>query len=160
MPRPATKSCKCRNFNLDQISGNYTLSKCFFSDAAGTRHLNVSADWFSFSIGLCHRVIPLLGHKSIRMTLCYVQVTPNDLHQQYHQARRNIASKYLLAKLPAAQTVQTTGNSGMLALRNALAAAQHLLAHFRLQLSDPAARNKLARLANRLVKISTELAQF
>ena len=105
-------------------------------------------------------VMHLLGHKSIRMTLRYVEVTPNDLHQQYHQARRNIAFKYLLATLPAAQTVQATGNSGMLALRNALAAAQHLLAHFRLQLSDPAARNKLARLANRLVKISTELAQF
>jgi site-specific recombinase XerD len=105
-------------------------------------------------------VMHLLGHKSIRMTLCYVQVTPNDLHQQYHQARRNIASKYLLAKLPVVRTVQNTGNSGMVALRNSLAAAQHLLAHFRLQLSDPAARNKLARLANRLVKISTELANF
>ena len=105
-------------------------------------------------------VMHLLGHKSIRMTLCYVQVTPNDLHQQYHQARRNIASKYPLAKLPVARTVQNTGNSDMVALRNSLAAAQHLLTHFRLQLSDPAARNKLARLANRLVKISAELANF
>jgi site-specific recombinase XerD len=105
-------------------------------------------------------VMHLLGHKSIRMTLCYVQVTPNDLHQEYHQARRNITSKYLLAKLAVAQTVQIAGNSGMLRLRNALAATQHLLVHCRLQLSDPAARNKLARLANRLVKISTELARF
>jgi site-specific recombinase XerD len=105
-------------------------------------------------------VMHLLGHRSIRMTLCYVQVTPNDLHQEYHQARRNLASKYLLPNLPAAQTVQITGNSGMLTVRNALAATQHLLVHFRLQLIDPAARSKLARLANRLVKISTELAGF
>jgi site-specific recombinase XerD len=105
-------------------------------------------------------VMHLLGHKSIRMTLRYVQVTANDLHQQYHQARRNITSKYILAQLPTAQNVQTTGNTSILALRNALSAAQHLLAHFRLQLGEPAARKKLARLANRLVKISTELSRF
>ena len=105
-------------------------------------------------------VMHLLGHKSIRMTLRYVQVTPNDLHQQYHQARRNIASKYLLNQLPTAQSVNTAGNNGIVALRNSLTAAQHLLAHFRLGQNDPADRNKLARLANRLAKISNELAQF
>ena len=105
-------------------------------------------------------VMHLLGHKSIRMTLRYVQVTPNDLHQQYHQARCYITTKYLFAKLPAAQTIETAGNSGIVALRNSLAAAQHLLAYFRLQMSNPADRNKLARLANRLVKVSSELAQF
>ncbi len=102
----------------------------------------------------------LLGHKSIRMTLCYVQVTPNDLHQQYHQARRNLSSKYQLTQLPATSNAFTTGNSGIVALRNSMAAAQHLLAHLRLKQSDPIARNKLARLANRLVKITTELAGF
>ena len=105
-------------------------------------------------------VMHLLGHKSIRMTLRYVQVTPNDLHQQYHQARQLIASKYLLPKPPIAQTLQTPGNSGVAALRNALAATQHLMTQFRLQTSDPKGRKQLARLANRLVKVSTELARF
>jgi len=102
----------------------------------------------------------LLGHKSIRMTLSYVQVTPNDLHQQYRQARQNIASKYLLPKLPVTPNAPNTGSSGIVALRNSIAAAQHLLAHFRLQLNEAAARNKLARLANRLAKISAQLAEF
>ena len=102
----------------------------------------------------------LLGHKSIRMTLSYVQVTPNDLHQQYRQARQNIASKYLLPKLPVTPNAPNTGSSGIVTLRNSIAAAQHLLAHFRLQLNEAAARNKLARLANRLAKISAQLAEF
>ena len=102
----------------------------------------------------------LLGHKSIRMTLSYVQVTPNDLHQKYRQARQNIASKYLLPKLPVTPNAPNTGSSGIVALRNSIAAAQHLLAHFRLQLNEAAARNKLARLANRLAKISAQLAEF
>ena len=51
-----------------------------------------------------------------------------------------------------------TGSGAILALRNSLAAVLHLLANYRLGFRDPATRRKLARLANRLVKISTELA--
>jgi hypothetical protein len=41
-----------------------------------------------------------LGHKDIRMTLGYVQVTQNDLQEQYRQARRSVDSKYAIPGLP------------------------------------------------------------
>jgi site-specific recombinase XerD len=102
----------------------------------------------------------LLGHKSIRMTMRYVHVSNNDLQQQYHQARRTIASKHPIPKLPMSQAIETAGHSAILALRNSLAAVQHLLANYRLGITNQTARHRLARLANRLVKISTELTQF
>jgi hypothetical protein len=41
----------------------------------------------------------LLGHKDIRMTLSYVQVTQNDLQEQYRQARQSVDSKYAIPGL-------------------------------------------------------------
>ena len=36
-------------------------------------------------------LMQLLGHKDIRMTLLYVQVTQQDLQQEFHRARQNSA---------------------------------------------------------------------
>ncbi len=34
-------------------------------------------------------LMQLLGHKDIRMTLRYVQVTQQDLQREFHRARQN-----------------------------------------------------------------------
>jgi site-specific recombinase XerD len=41
----------------------------------------------------------LLGHKDIRMTLGYVQITQNDLQEQYRQARQSVDGKYAIPGL-------------------------------------------------------------
>jgi len=41
----------------------------------------------------------LLGHKDIRMTLRYVQVTQQDLQREYHKARQNAAQRHRLPTL-------------------------------------------------------------
>jgi len=45
----------------------------------------------------------LLGHKDIRMTLRYVQVTQQDLQREFHQARQNAAQRYRLPSLSVPQ---------------------------------------------------------
>jgi site-specific recombinase XerD len=42
----------------------------------------------------------LLGHKNLDMTLRYVQVTQNDLQQQYHLARQNMVSAHSMPQIP------------------------------------------------------------
>jgi integrase len=39
-------------------------------------------------------LMKLLGHKDIRMTLRYVQVTQQDLQREFHQARENAAHRH------------------------------------------------------------------
>jgi tRNA1(Val) A37 N6-methylase TrmN6 len=41
----------------------------------------------------------LLGHKDIRMSLQYIQVTQQDLHRQYHLARQNAALNRLSTRI-------------------------------------------------------------
>ena len=41
----------------------------------------------------------LLGHKTLEMTLRYVQVTQNDLQKQYHLARQNMVSAHSMPQL-------------------------------------------------------------
>ena len=98
-------------------------------------------------------VMQLLGHRTIQMTLLYVQVSQTDLQQQYHLARQRMAGLHSMPKLVA----PTEANAGIPAITNSLAATRHLLEMYRRQLSDDHARRKLLRLLNRLSKIATEL---
>jgi site-specific recombinase XerD len=104
-------------------------------------------------------VMHLLGHKSVNMTLRYIQVTQNDLQREYHRARQNIATLYAIPELPSTRpTTQPIGpTAGIL---KSLAAARHLVEMFRRRLTDERSRRKIARLANRLLKIAAEFHQF
>jgi hypothetical protein len=98
----------------------------------------------------------LLGHKDIRMTMVYIQVTRTDLRQQYHQARDKIAGAYALPHLPHSATVQ----AGVPAIASSLTTASHLLEMYRRQLADAPSRLKIARLINRLTKVGQDPARF
>lgn len=99
----------------------------------------------------------LLGHRSINMTMRYVQVSQNDLQQQYHQARHKMAQLHAIPKLQSSNIKDTEIRAGIPAIRQSLGEASHLIEMYRRQLTDQHIRRKLERLANRLVKISTEL---
>jgi hypothetical protein len=49
--------------------------------------------------GYLSALMKLLGHKDIRMTLCYVEVTQQDLQREFHQARQNAAHPHRLPTL-------------------------------------------------------------
>jgi site-specific recombinase XerD len=105
-------------------------------------------------------VMQLLGHKDIRMTLRYVLVSQNNIQSEYHRARQNLANRHQMPHLPVIQPFGLPQNGGIPAVQNALAAAQKLMTSHRLTLSAKEDRFRLARLANRLLKISAELAKL
>jgi hypothetical protein len=101
----------------------------------------------------------LLGHKDIRMTLRYLQVTQLDLQREFHTARQNAVQHHLIPKLALPDSVLSAG-SDLPTIRRALAAARHLLEMCRRQLGDERSRRKLQRLDKRLLSIAMELDRF
>ena len=89
------------------------------------------------------------------MTLRYVQVSQNGLQREFHTARLKLAMPH--PPLPLVAT-EPNPSTGLPAVCLSLATTQHLLEMYRRQLPDGAIRRKLDRLANRLSKISAELA--
>jgi len=98
----------------------------------------------------------LLGHKSLRMTLRYVQVSQNDLQREFHSARLKLAHSHPPLPLPLAR-LAPDASTGLPAASQALATSRHLLEMYRRQLPKGIARRTLDRLANRLTKIATTL---
>jgi len=101
-------------------------------------------------------LMKLLGHKTINMTLRYVQVTQNDLQRAYQRARQNMGTLHAIPELLTARTETAEPP----AIVQSLAAICHLLEMYRRGIRDDKSRVKIARLANRLLKISAELDQF
>lgn len=96
----------------------------------------------------------LLGHKDIRMTLRYVEVTQLDVQREFYQARRNATQPHRLPTLP---TPKATLSADLPGIRQALAATRHLMEMYRRNLPDEKARRKLQRLARRLLAVSHQL---
>ena len=101
-------------------------------------------------------LMEMLGHKDIRMTLRYVEVAQLDIQREFHRARQNTAPLHPMPQLPLPSTV-TPVRADLSTVRDAVAAARHLLQLFRLQLEDVSARRKLQRLTQRLLTIRREL---
>ncbi len=102
-------------------------------------------------------VMQLLGHKDIRMTLRYIQVTQQDMQRQFHQARQNATQPHHLPTLSISKQVQGAGLAG---ITQALAATRHLLEMYRRQLGDEKTRRKLHRYDRRLLAIAAELGRL
>ena len=96
-------------------------------------------------------LMQLLGHKTIGMTLRYVQVTQQDLLREFHQARQNASQRYHVPDLPTPQDTFSTDLSG---IHRALAATRHLLEMYRRSLSSDKVRRKLHRLDRRLLAVA------
>jgi site-specific recombinase XerD len=102
-------------------------------------------------------LMKLLGHKDIRMTLRYVEVTQQDLQREFHQARQNAAHPHRLPTLALPKDMPSAGLHGV---SQALEATRHLLEMYRRQLSDDKTRRTLQRLDKRLLGIASELQKI
>jgi site-specific recombinase XerD len=95
-------------------------------------------------------VMKLLGHKSPRMTMQYLEITQQDLQREFQMAR---SQPRHLAPQPKTPLAIRAGLDGFI---DSLLAAQHVLEMFRRTLPNGASRNRVGRLSNRLTKIVTE----
>jgi len=96
----------------------------------------------------------LLGHKSIEMTLKYVEVNQIDLQREYHQAR----GKMRFPAIPKINKPHNVLNAST--LLHSLAETHRLMEMLRRRISSEETKRKLARLINRLDKISAEISRF
>jgi site-specific recombinase XerD len=99
-------------------------------------------------------LMQLLGHKDVRMTLRYLQVTQQDLQREFHQARQNAALPHRLPTLPLFKAIPSADLPG---IRQALEAARHLLEMYRRGLSNEQTKRKLQRLDRRLLAVASHL---
>lgn len=100
----------------------------------------------------------LLGHKDIRMTLIYLQVTQPDLQREFHLARQKAAERHRVPTLP---TLPQTLCADLPGVRQALAATRHLLEMYRRSLlNDEKTRRKLQRLDRRLLAVADQLTHL
>jgi len=102
-------------------------------------------------------LMQLLGHKDIRMTLRYVQVTQLDLQREFHAARRNAAQPH---RVPSLSITTCPANAGLPGILQALTATRHLLEMYRRQLGDERTDRKLRRLDRRLLAVAVEVEQL
>jgi site-specific recombinase XerD len=102
-------------------------------------------------------VMQLLGHKDIRMTLRYVEVTQRDLQREFHTARLNIPQTH---RLPVPSVPNCSATADLPGIHQALNAARHLLEMYRRQLSNATTQRMLGRLDKRLLAVATQLDQL
>ena len=95
----------------------------------------------------------MLGHKDIRMTLRYAQVTQQDLQREFHSACANRVQPHRLPELARSTAVP----AGLPGVRQALHATRHLLEMFRRGLADGKQRRTLQRLDRRLFDVLVQL---
>lgn len=95
----------------------------------------------------------MLGHKDIRMTLRYVQVTQEDLQREFHHARGNAVKPHRVPDLVKSTAVPT----GLEGVRQLLSSACHILEMFRRGLVDGKHRRTLQRLGRRIADLLAQL---
>jgi site-specific recombinase XerD len=96
----------------------------------------------------------LLGHKDIRMTLRYVQVTQQDLQREFHTARQRTTQPHQIPVLSIPHCPTSADPPG---IRQAIAATRHILEMYRRGLADQRIRRRLQRLDQRLLKVALQL---
>jgi site-specific recombinase XerD len=102
-------------------------------------------------------LMQMLGHRDIRMTLRYVQITQVDLQREYYAARLKAAESYTVPQLSAPTGSTAAGLSGIC---QALAATCHMLEMYRRQTDDETISRKLRRLARRLSAVDAEVRKL
>ena len=99
-------------------------------------------------------LMQLLGHKDIRMTLRYVQVTQLDLQREFHSARQRATRPHQAPVLSSPNSPTSADPKG---IHQALAATRHLLEMYRRGLADEKTRRRLQRLDHRLLEVALQL---
>jgi integrase len=96
-------------------------------------------------------LMKLLGHKTPKMTLRYLEVSLADVQREFQLAQLN--PRHLA---PVPRTASPTRAADLSGLLDSLKVAQHILEMFRRTLADGPKRRLLDRLANRLTKMVSE----
>ena len=99
----------------------------------------------------------LLGHKDIRMTLRYVEVTQVDLQREFHAARQNALQPHRMPVLPVPPGFIEADLPGIC---QAISTARHLLEMYRRQLVEEKERRRLQRLDKRLLAFTSQLEKI
>ena len=100
----------------------------------------------------------LLGHRDIRMTLVYVDVSGEDLQRQFHLARlQGNPNRHTLPALPLLEHALPSGLPGV---RQALEAARALLETSRRDVHAVHTRRKFDRLAKRFSALAAEIKKL
>ena len=102
-------------------------------------------------------LMQLLGHKDIRMTMRYVQVTQLDLQREFHAARRIATARH---QIPVLALPDSSITAGLPAIRKGLATVRHLLEMYRRQITDDEIRCTLQRLDRRLLAVAEKIKQL
>jgi site-specific recombinase XerD len=136
------------------------------SQRAGCPHIRPHQLRHTFATALVRAGISLpalkaiLGHRDIRMTLTYIQVTQNDLQREYHQARQKMAAVHVVPLLPNRLDALQTANCEISAICGTLDALRHQLEMYRRHLHDQCANRKLHSLDRRIAKIRKSLMEI
>ncbi len=101
-------------------------------------------------------LMKLLGHASPEMTMNYAELTPNDVHREFHELRS--PSRH---RLPPPRASTASFLADLPSSLHAIQAAQHVLEMFRRTLPETdSASAVLDRMVNRLTKIAAELRKL
>jgi site-specific recombinase XerD len=98
----------------------------------------------------------ILGHRDIRMTMRYVQVTQIDLQREYFLAREKMANLHVLPQLPTDARAKDVG--GISSICTGLDEIKHQLQMYLRQLGDQDQGRKLHALLRRLLRLRKSLS--
>ena len=164
---PLARSAKSQGFLLPHRGTRYALRHTLRSAlnqaakrAGCSTHVTLHRLRHSFATEMLRlgvslpALMKLLGHKDIRMTLRYVEVTQQDLQREFQHARQNAAHPHRLPTLAVAKEIPSTDLPGIC---QALQATRHLLEMYRRQLGNEKTRRRLQRLGKRLFTVASQL---
>jgi site-specific recombinase XerD len=164
---PSARLAKSEGFLLPRYGGHYALYQTLLLALAGAakragcscpvtphrlRH-TFASEMLRLGVSL-PALMQLLGHKDIRMTLRYVQVTQQDLQREFHTARQRAPQPHSVPVLSVPNCPTSADLPGIL---QALAATRHLLDMYRRAISDEKTRRRLQRLDRRLLDVAKQL---
>jgi site-specific recombinase XerD len=164
---PPARLAKSEGFLLPRSGGHYALYQTLrwaLADAAkragcscpATPHRlrhTFASEMLRLGVSL-PALMQLLGHKDIRMTLRYVQVTQQDLQREFHTARQRALQPH---HVPVLSVPNCASAADLPGIRQALAAARHLLEMYRRGLSDEKTQRRLQRLDRRLLDVAEQI---
>jgi len=155
LPRPGARSTLYTKLRaaLDQVAQRAGCSTLI--TAHPLRH-TFATEMVRLGVSL-PALMQLLGHRDIRMTLRYVQITQADLQREYFAARLKAAERYAVPHLAADAGSTPTNLAG---IRQALTAIRHLLEMYRRQLTDEKTSRKVRRLDGRLQAVAAEVQKL
>lgn len=164
---PPARLAKSDGFLLPRFGGHYALYQTLLltlrdaakqagcSVAVTPHHLRHTFASEMIRLGVSLPILMrLLGHKDIRMTLRYVQVTQQDLQREFRTARQHASQPH---QVPVLSIPTCSTSADPAGIRQAIAATRHLLEIYRRGIPDEKTRRRLQRLDHRLLEAALQL---